>query len=1813
MTFFRTSIMARRLVFGLACVVGLMAALVGEGRAAFDPPGLSADAGRYLAQLRATIAPQPNKERRQETLNQAKSALSARDWSRAIMIMERAISEGEDRASIWLTLSKTWLMASPPNPTKALHAAFLSYRSAQTPADSAQALQRLSQLLEDSDHFDQALAAMQEIKGLKEIGGVVSQEEVERRISALVVKVGLTFRGFKVQEDNDPPRICLEFSGKLQVANGGEAGQSGAAPRPTVRYEDYVRLDPPVPTLAAEPHDDTLCLSGVANGASYQVAIRQGFPSADPQLSVRRDETLRVRVGDRSPSVAFRGQSFILPRGNSDGLPVTTVNVDVVAVKVFRINDRNLVPSRHRDNKPMTELGSYEIDNIADRDGELIWQGKMDIKGERNRPVTTGLPIRSVLGDSKPGLYVVTAELVDVNERHVPYRKATQWVMVSDLGLTVMRGADGVNVFVRSFGSAKPLAGVSVVLVARNNNELARVVTDAEGKASFSPGLARGAGGQTPEIITAYGNDGDFATLDLTAAAFDLSDRGVGGRQTPGPLDVYLYSDRGVYRPGETVALTALLRDPKISAVDSTPLTLKVYRPGGAEYRSSLLQPGPAGGFVASVSLTRSAPMGAWSAQIFSDPKAAPIGRLTFQVEDFIPEKLAVDMTPGAETLAPGQPFEILVKARFLYGPSAAGLGGKAEASLQPDPDPYPAHRGFSFGLAQENVTPRIESLEFSNTDAMGESRLSVTLPPLPDTTRPLRAEVRVAVSEPGGRPTRKSITVPVRAQPYAVGIRPKFEGARLEEGQEPAFELIAVDPEGRRIDKANLSYALYAEHHDFQWFLEEGRYNYRLTLRDESLRGGVMSLSAQGVPATQTFGALPYGRYRLEVFDKTTRVATSFRFSSGWEVAPQVGDTPDQVEVVADKAAYVVGEKAKIRISPPFAGEVLLTVATDKVLMSRALSVPAKGATVEIPVSSDWGPGAYVTATVYRPPVRGKDRLPVRAIGLTWVAVDAAARTLSLAIEAPEVVRPRQTIEVPIRVSVAGGAPAKDAYVTLAAVDEGILQLTNFVSPDPGKHYFGKRALGLDIRDDYGRLIDTIDGSTGVLRQGGDAGGGKGLPTVPVVILSLFQGPVKVDADGSARIRLTLPDFTGQARLMAVAWDRERVGSGVGSMTIRDPLVADVTLPRFLAPGDDSRVAISLHNVEGEAGTWSVVVNAKGAVAVPFGQDRYSVALERNARQMLVVPLQGASVGLGSVTVVVNGPGVQVSHQFGIAVRSGRPVETTFITRQIEPGLTVDVGASALAGYVPGSAGLTVSWSSAPPFDVGGLVKALDRYPYGCLEQITSRALPLLALNDVEQALGVERSLVEAESNTLEARVDKAIAQILDKQRYDGAFSVWSARGEEHLWLSAYAMEFLVRARAKGRAVPEAPYIAGLTALRRHAIDGGDTPPYLASRSYALHVLALAGVLTPGPARYFSDAFLDHLPSPLSKGQLAAALARLGDRERAQTAANAALAQLARDPWYEDYGSTVRDAAALITTLGEVDLLSNVSLPNVNSVPNVGAPVGATNVPTEGSAGGWPVNKPPKPVLAGPGGAGLAALVDRLPANEISVAQTSTQEQAWLTLAASTLMKGAAPVALSVAGRPTVLRGEAIHLTPSSVELAQGLRMSNAGAKPVWESVAVYGAPSQPVVAAREGFKIKRGFFQRDGAPLNLDLVRQNDVFVITIEGEANTKLYHQALISHLLPAGWEIENRALGAGGVQELAWLTELTDTVMAEARDDRYVAAVNLSQDSAKFKLAFIVRAVTPGSYELPGAQVEDMYKPRFFARQAMGRITVLPAE
>jgi uncharacterized protein YfaS (alpha-2-macroglobulin family) len=1328
-------------------------------------------------------------------------------------------------------------------------------------------------------------------------------------------------------------------------------------------------------------------------------------------------------------------------------------------------------------------------------------------------------------------------------------------------------------VAVRSLADAKPLAGVTLRLYAHNNGELGSATTDAGGVARFAGGLLRGKGGDEPFAVMAYGAEGDFNFLEVGRAAFDLSDRGVSGRAAPGPVDAYLYTERGIYRPGENVHVMALVRDANADALANVPLTLRLLRPDGVAVDTKQLTGGDLGAFYQRYALPRDARMGTWQAELKVDPKAAAIGTVEFRVEDFVPPTLKVELNAGDGPIHPNEAYPVTITGQYYYGAPGAGLSVEAHASIAFDSSPFSGEPDFHFGLVDEKYAGDRKDIEVAATDADGKATLEINLTDLPDLTRPVAATVEVSVFEPSGRAIVQSLSRPM-VRPITLGLRTSSGDDAVPEGGAAKVDIIALDGGGKRVAAAGLHWELLRETWQYDWYSQNGMWRHRTQIRDVPIDSGSIDIAAGGAGSLSR--NLPAGRYRWEVADIATGAQSSLRFHVGWEVEAELPDVPDKMTATLDKTGYQPGETAKLFVKAPFAGEGELAIASDNVISLRPFTLPEGGTTLEIPIEGNWGSGVYALVTAYRPPAPAaagsaggiSARGPGRAVGLAWVGVDPAPRSLAVTLAAPDVVRPRAPAEIPIKV--AGLAGGEEAFVTLGLVDEAVLKLTEFESPDPGKYFYGKRKLGVELRDLYGRLIDPKANAVGVLRSGGDQFAKRavaGLPDKSNLVVALFSGIVKLDANGAATVKLDMPDFNGQVQLMAVAWAAHKLGAASSQMIIRDPVVTQVALPRFLAPGDRARLAVTINNLEGPAGDYTLKMTATGAGNFATPVERV-IPLKTGANFSDGFILATSTVGNAAIHLDLTGPdNLRLARNFTIGVRPAQTYQLHRFVAQMQPGQSVTLDDASADEFLPGTAEALLTVSPRPEWDVPGLLRSLSRYAYGCLEQTTSRAIPLLYVEEVASLWQADPGFHPAEA------IDNAIGRIAGMQKSDGSFGVWSDTDDTVPWLDAYAADFLMRAKEHGKTVPDFVLKGAVNWLRDYVRQTHNDDKDLAALAYAHYVLAKAKADDLGVLRYFNDTQMSRLPSQLAKAQIAAALAAYGDTQRAATAYAAALEP--RPTWkrwdglrYVDYGSDLRDGAAVLAF--------------------------ASSDPTSQGR--------------------LTEIMDRIAERFAKANRTSTQEQAWLLLAAEAAAKitGNGMSVATGADAPQTSTKPLYFRRPIGAAAAP-LTVANRGTLPVWRSVSITGVVKAELPAESNGYAVTRSIRTPDNKPVDLTKVRQTDLFVVVLKGtRKNAAQAARALVVDLLPAGFEIQTATVSSGdGSNSYAWLKDISSTAYTEARDDRYIAALDLPSGTAEFTLAYVVRAVTPGEFKYPTLAVEDMYDPETNARTAMGRLVVQP--
>jgi uncharacterized protein YfaS (alpha-2-macroglobulin family) len=562
---------------------------------------------------------------------------------------------------------------------------------------------------------------------------------------------------------------------------------------------------------------------------------------------------------------------------------------------------------------------------------------------------------------------------------------------------------------------------------------------------------------------------------------------------------------------------------------------------------------------------------------------------------------------------------------------------------------------------------------------------------------------------------------------------------------------------------------------------------------------------------------------------------------------------------------------------------------------------------------------------------------------------------------------------------------------------------------------------------------------------------------------------------------------------------------------------------------------------------------------------------IARGQRVLLPVMLDGKGLGIANVTLAIAGPqGFRVQHSWPIEVRAPQLDIARDQIAVLGAGQSFAAGKSLVADLVPSTVTVALGVSAAHGYnDVPGLLKWLDKYPFGCIEQTTSRAMPLLYFNDLADLAGLPKD------QALHARIQDSVDNVLDMQNFAGNFGMWGPGSDADPWLSVFALDFLEQAKIKGYVVPNEALRRGAAWLRTASTSDSNDDQV---RAYSFYVMARMGQVNLSDLRYFSDTRGSEWNNAIAAALTGAAAAQAGDKSRAVYALGRARAILmaANPATYttDDYGSFVRDLAA--TTALAIE-------------------------------GGDPEIVP--------------ALMKRTDDVDMRLNATTTQEKAWMLRAAYALGLKRVPLDIAINGRPAQPRDGAVRLAPSLAQLDAGVTLLNKGDAPVWRTVSVQGTPDVPLPAAANGLSLKKTVWTMSGTPADLTAVKQNDRLMVVLEGQMTNNFYRQMAALDLLPAGLEIEMPVAGDDG-KAYPWLDTLSDVTVEEARDDRFVAAFTIgSQEQEKpdpkkplpppptFRLAYIARAVTAGTFVMPAADVSEMYAPTIHARTDMGTIAI----
>lgn len=870
----------------------------------------------------------------------------------------------------------------------------------------------------------------------------------------------------------------------------------------------------------------------------FTVEVQPGVLAGDGR-KLAEAKSCELSSDTMAPSYYFASKGVVLPAKQNGGLPIVTVNVPEVDVQFLRINPadlprffQNVAGAKRSATATAEEIESdryngegYDYNPNPSLKGRVngieldqlnastrsVYTARFTAEAKPDLRRVTFLPIEDIKELQDPGVYIA------VMSRPGRFAQDFQvtYFYVSDIGLHAQRHANSLDAFVTSLKSGQALSGVSFELLDDTGRSLAKAAGDGDGHALLP---------NVPDRATLLvaRRDKEMSVIALREPGLDLSEFEIGGHPSRN-TKLFAYAGRDLYRPGETFQVSVLARGADGQAIAPAPITATLKRPDGRAVNSASWAPDPRlpGYFQHAVVLPADAPTGAWLLELRADPGAKqPDAVRKIQVEEFLPERMKLELSAQAPILLRDQNFNVQVKGSYLFGAPASGnrllINVITERQRQAQPQSWP---GFLFGdFADDAERKRGGDLPEQALDDAGDA--SVTLPMAATGAHsPMLVRGSFSLLESGGRPVVRSIERAVWPAAELLALRPLFDGDVAKEGTLAEFELTRVDKAGRYAPlpaPAQVAVRLVREDRSYYWRYEDQRgWTSGYTESDEPLESSTVALSGQRTRLRLPVG---YGRYRIEVDDPETGLKLRYRFYAGWgaQDAELLGARPDRVQLQLANAPLKPGQAALLRIKPPHDGQALVTVQGDKLLWSKRISVSTAGTELSLPMEAAWNRhDLYATVTVFRPGNAGDKVTPARALGLLHLPLARDERKLKLTMQVADKIRPETKVPVKLRLEGAAGQPA---LVTVSAVDVGILNITRYKSPDPLDFFFGKQRLEVDLADMYGKLIEKMDGQRGKLAFGGDTRmrDSKSLPK-KVKLVDLFSGPVKLDAKGEA------------------------------------------------------------------------------------------------------------------------------------------------------------------------------------------------------------------------------------------------------------------------------------------------------------------------------------------------------------------------------------------------------------------------------------------------------------------------------------------------------------------------------------------------------------------------------------------------------------------------------------------------------------------------------------------------------------------------
>ncbi len=1561
----------------------------------------------------------------------------------------------------------------------------------------------------------------------------------------------------QTEEDEEivvSPEVSYDSSGNI-------VAPIAKTPKPSSNYSTEL-------STKTEVQENTLIIHGAFNEADKYILNLNSALTSTLGINLAESVEKDIFFGDMPASIGFMNKraTYLTSKGHKN-IAVNIVNVPKVNVKIAKIYENNILnfirQNRYEDynydeNAPSLlpktfvyyedESGMYS-DVIVEKTVET--SNLPEAQGVK--ALNLSLPDQNNLR----GIY-----LVNIHSTDQYYLNATKLVSISDIGLITKQADDELWVFANSIKTTEALPEVEISLISSNNQTILTQKTNGNGIAVFKNFNKTGF---KVALITAH-NEQDFNYLYLEDTAVETSRFEVDGKRNNATgLDAFLYGDRDIYRPGETIQVHGIVRTQQWNNAEHIPVKLRLLQPNGKEYQAFRLETNEQGAIDLSIPTDRAAVTGTYVLELLNGNDVL-LNTRNVAIEEFMPDRIKVDTQTDKPFYLNGERIQMNATAQNLFGPPASNRNYEVELRLGKKAFISKNYPQYVFDI-QENT--HFESVvRQGTTNDQGLASQTFMIPATYSNMGILEGKIYVTVFDETGRPVNRLKKLDIYTQPvfYGIGLNDSYVATNASMN----IPLIALNKNEQLV---NTQAQVEIIRFDYQTVIERNSdrsVKYSSKKQRKTVLNRLVTFN-QG-KANINYAPPISGEYEIRVHrvgspSWTARSFYAYSWGNTTNSSFEV-DTEGKIAIAFDKPKYQVGDEVQVLLKTPFAGKVLVTIERDKVLEYRYVETDKKSASFSFKVGAAHLPNVFVSATLIRP--MDESNLPLTvAHGFAPVLVEDPDTQLPITITAVERSRAKtkQTIHVHAK---------PHTELTIAVVDEGILQLKNFKTPDPYAFFYQKRALETKSFDLYPFLLPEI------ALQTHSSIGGDGydlekrvnpLTNGRVNLMAIWAGKVSTDGSGDADFNFAIPEFSGDLRIMVIGYKDKAFGSATKNMKVADPLVISTALPRFASPNDELNMPVNITNTTNK-GTWvQASVQTTGALqAAGSTQQKLFLAPAKEGRLYFTVKA-GNKVGLGKVLVHVQGHQEKFSESIELSVRPSSSLQKTSSAGVITGNQVVQIPYLG-SNFIPSSVKTSFTLSKSPMVQFLGKYQDLVGYPYGCIEQTVSKAFPQLYFKALHQlAQGTKPVLATGyNERNPNANVLEAIRAIQNRQLPSGAMAYWAGGDQESWWGSVFACHFLleaqkanfeVNATTLGRLLEYIYSRSNKKETQSEVVtepDLGSTTQQIASREniYGLYVLALAGKPNRAVMNYYKS---NPALLPLDeKYLLASAYAAIGDpkSQHSLLPTQYNLVHSARETG-GSFHSPIRGLALTLHTLIETDP-QNLQIPS------------------------------------------LARLL-----SEQLKSQTwlSTQEEVFSFLALGKIAQNAAQTNMSAklqsGKQQKVFNGTDLVVN----DFRQAISVQAQGKGSLYYFSQAEGLLAQGNAPEEDHYlQVRRSYFDRNGRAMTGNTFKQNQLIVVKISLNSSV-VAENIVVTDMLPAGFEIENPRLSAE--RDLSWAKDISVPKHFDIRDDRINFFTDCNGQSQAFY--YLVRVVSKGKFTRGAVSADAMYNGELRSYNGAGQIIV----